>query len=164
MSGDFNSLASFASHLVAREVATVVALGAGLEVVAKKIEATAKDEIGHYQPATGPFPEWAPLADTTEAEKARLGYPSDAPLLREGQLRDSIEHEVSGLEAVVGSKSDIAAYQEFGTKTIPPRPFIGPAAFRNQKDIEKAVGAAAVLGLAGGNPIAQSLGYDMQIR
>ena len=155
------SLASFAEHLVMREIATLEALHHGLDAVAKKIEATAKEEIGVYQPEVGPFQEWAPLADSTENEKARLGYAVDAPLLRDGTLRDSIKHEVAGLEAVVGSESDIAAYQEFGTDKIPPRPFIGPAAFRNKENIEKMIGGAVVTGLIGGEVIHPSLGYNI---
>ena len=49
-----------------------------------------------------------------------------------------------GNEAVVGSKSDIAFYQEVGTPTIPPRPFIGPAAFKNKEKICQLLGEAVV--------------------
>src|SRR5574340_1454777 len=122
---EFDSLAKFAEHLAVASVSIAVAEHKALEQCARLVEKTAKESIGEYQPESGPFPSWAPLADSTEAEKARLGYPVDAPLLREGDLRDSIEHEVEGLEAVIGSKSEIAEYQEFGTEHIPPRPFIG---------------------------------------
>jgi HK97 gp10 family phage protein len=160
---EFESPALFAEHLVAMAVAVEKSAQQGLKKAAKLIESDAKRQIGHYQPEVGPFQDWAPLADSTEAEKARLGYPSDAPLLREGDLRDSIEHEVVGLEAVVGSKSDIAEYQEFGTDKIPPRPFIGPAAFKNKDKIQKILGEALVTGLVGGEVIHQALGYDIEI-
>jgi hypothetical protein len=55
------------------------------------------------------------------------------------------------------------AYQEFGTPTIPPRPVIGPAAFRNKAKIMKIIGASAVLGMTNGVRIHSSLGYDMEI-
>lgn len=160
---EFDSLERFAEHLAVASVAIVQLEHKALEKCARLVEKTAKDEIGQYQPAVGPFPEWAPLADSTEYEKTRLGYPVDAPLLREGDLRDSIEHEVRGNEAVIGSKSDIAAYQEFGTATIPPRPFIGPAAFRNHEKIKRILGAAVMGGLAGGSAIHRALGYDSEI-
>lgn len=156
------SLAEFADHLLLTEIKTVIAMQLGLERVTSVIEADAKSRIGFYQGAVGPFQDWAPLAESTETEKARLGYPLDAPLLREGDLRDSIEHEVGALEAVVGSKSEIAAYQEFGTAAIPPRPFIGPAAYNNKDKILKIIGAATVAGLTGGDPIHASLGYDIK--
>lgn len=157
---EFDSLAQFAEHLAAVSVAVVVAEQRALEKVAQLVENTAKDEIGHYQEAAGPFPAWDDLADSTEAEKARLGYPVDAPLLRTGDLRDSIQHEVSGADAVIGSKSDVMEWQEFGTSRIPARPVIGPAAFRNKEKIQRIIGAAAVEGLTGGEVIHHALGYD----
>lgn len=161
---NFNSLAEFASHLVVLETSEAIALHKGLDHVAKLIEKTAKSEIGHYQDAVGPFPAWADLADSTEAEKSRLGYPVDAPLLRTGELRESITHETHGFVAIIGSKSKIMEYQEFGTKNIPPRPVIGPAAVRNQENIQKIVGAAAVSGLVGGELIHPLMGYNMDIK
>lgn len=161
---EFDSLAEFAERLALASVAVVAAEQKALKQCARIIEKTAKEQIGEYQPAVGPFAAWEPLADSTEAEKARLGYPVDAPLLREGDLRDSIEHEVQGMEAVIGSKSEIAEYQEFGTEKIPPRPFIGPAAFRNREKIHSILGAALVAGMVGGEAIHQSLGYDMEIK
>lgn len=134
-----------------------------LEKCAVLIEKDAKAQIGYYQGVVGPFQDWAPLAESTEAEKARKGYALDAPLLRDGTLRDSIEHEVVDREAVIGSKSDIAYYQEFGTATIPPRPFIGPAAFKNKKNIQHILGAAIVEGVTGGQLIHPSLGYDFEV-
>lgn len=160
---EFADVATFAMHLLTLNAAIEHHAHKGLGKAAKIIERDAKRQIGHYQPEVGPFQDWAPLADSTEAEKARLGYPADAPLLRDGQLRDSIQHEVSGLEAVVGSKSDIAEYQEFGTRTIPPRPFIGPAAFKNKEAVQKILGASLVQGLIGGSPIHPSLGYDFEV-
>lgn len=160
---EFNSLQAFAAHLVMMQTAEIAAIERGLEAAARAIKKTAKSEIGHYQLAAGPFPGWSLLAASTEADKAAKGYPENAPLLREGDLRDSIEHETHHLEAVIGSKSDIAAYQEFGTNKIPPRPFIGPAAFRNKEKIKKILGSAVVAGLVGGDVIHESLGYDMEV-
>ena len=81
-------------------------------------------------------------------------------------LRESIQHEVDGtighLEAIIGSKSDIAEYQEFGTEKIPPRPFIGPAAFNQKDKIQQLLGEAFVEGLVGGESIHRSLGYDFE--
>ena len=159
---EFNSLASFALHLVKLEATEVLALHHGLKQVAEHIEKTAKDEIGYYQPAVGPFPAWQELAESTKADRMNKGYDPDEPLLRDGTLRDSIVHEVGGLEAVIGSKLDIALYQELGTEKIPPRPFLGTAAFISKKKIEKILGAAAVSGLLGHKIIHPSLGYDFE--
>lgn len=131
----------------------------GLEVASKLIQKRAQDSIGHYQDAVGPFPAWAPLAESTQAERSALGYTADDPLLRSGELRRSIEREVHPDHAVIGSKDEKAAWMEFGTSRIPPRPFIGPAAFRSKKEIHEILGTAAVRGICGGQRIGR-LGYD----
>jgi phage gpG-like protein len=157
---EFNSLAAFASHLLAVEAAEVLALHHGLKAVAKAIEATAKAEIGHYQPAVGPFQAWPELADSTKADRVRQGFSENDPLLRTGEMRDSISHEVSGLEAVIGSDSDVMVWQELGTKTIPPRPVLGPAALLNEEKIKEILGKAAARGLLGGASMPAGLGYE----
>lgn len=160
---EFDDLTTFAAHLVRAELAVRRTTVVALDRAAGIIERDAKKRIGRYQPAVGPFQDWAELADSTQEERARLGYPTNEPLLRDGTLRASIQREVQGTEAVVGSKSDIAAYQEFGTRTIPPRPFIGPAAFANKAKIERILGEAVLEGLSGGQRIHSALGYDMNL-
>lgn len=135
----------------------------GLAECAKLIEQTAKDEIGFYQSATGPFPAWADLAESTEQEKARLGYPLNAPLERTGKMRDSIKSESNGHEAIIGSQEETLVYHEFGTEKMPPRPVLGPAVVMNERKIKRIIGHAAVSGLVGGSPIHASLGYDKDV-
>ena len=146
---EFKSLGEFAQYLATREFTLHEALHLGLEVVAKKIEKTAKDEIGVYQPAVGPFPAWSPLAESTMEDRAAKGYPENEPLLRDGKLRDSITHEVEGHEAMIGSDSDIAVYQELGTGRIPPRPFLGSAVVHDEKFMLGTLGEAAVAAIGG---------------
>jgi HK97 gp10 family phage protein len=159
----FGSMGQFAEHLLTAATAEAIALHNGLEKCAKLIEKTAKAEIGHYQPAVGPFQDWAELADCTKDNRTRQGYTENDPLLRTGELRDSITHETAGLEAIIGSTSPVMAYQEFGTPSIPPRPVIGPAAFRNKAKIQKIIGLSAISGFTYGSRIHTSLGYDMEI-
>ena len=161
---EFASPLDFSLHLLELSHRIEKIEETALEKCAVLIEKDAKSQIGFYQQEVGPFQNWAELADSTEADKVRKGYETDAPLLRQGDLRDSIEHEVVGKEAVIGSKSDIAEYQEFGTPTIPPRPFIGPAAFRNKDKIQKILGNAILEGITGGEAIHAALGYDMDIK
>ena len=160
---EFRSLGDFAGHLLTLQAAEAIALHKGLERCALAVEGSAKAAIGFYQPGVGPFPTWELLADSTEAEKARLGYEEGAPLLREGELRDSISHEVTALEAAIGTSSDVGLYQEIGTATIPPRPFLGPAMLHNSARIQRILGGAAVSGLLGGEAIHASLGYAGEI-
>lgn len=160
---DFASPLEFSLHLAELSHRIEKIEHTALEKCALLIEKDAKAQIGFYQPAVGPFQDWAELAESTEAEKARKGYLLDAPGLREGDMRDSIKHEVEGREAVVGSEDEKLEWFEFGTPKQPPRPVIGPAAFRNKENIQKILGAAAVEGITGGQLIHSSLGYDFEV-
>jgi phage gpG-like protein len=142
--------------------AQVVVMHSGLKQAALIVEAAAKEQIGHYQPAAGPFPAWAPLKPATEERKARMGYPLNAPLLATGEMRDSITHEVHEAEAVIGSTDPKMVYHELGTSKIPPRPVMGPAVYRNRERIKAVIGAAFVSGLLRGKRLPAP--YDIEIR
>lgn len=157
---ELNSLGSLALHLIAAEAMVLKEMQDGLEACAVKIEATAKAEIGHYQSSVGPFPAWADLADSTEAEKARRGYPADAPLEATGGMRESITHKTETLDTVIGSTDPKMVFHEFGTMRMPARAVMGPAVFRNKEYIRRVLGQATVRGLVGGSRIHGSLGYD----
>lgn len=59
-------------------------------------------------------------------------------------LRESIVSQSDGLEAVVGSNAPGAARQEFGTESIPPGPFLAPAAIENQDATQRIIGEAVL--------------------
>lgn len=139
-------LEQFAMEMSSASASIATGLEAGFRVIVKEIEETAKEEIGVYQPAYGPFDAWAPLAESTKADRVRRGYSEDEPLLRSGELRDSIESEVTGLAAIVGTKSEIGSWQEVGTENIPPRPFIGPAYVRKIDPLMESLGRAILRG------------------
>jgi HK97 gp10 family phage protein len=73
------------------------------------------------------------------------GEMHDAPWLRSGVLRASVTHEADDTEAVVGSADPVAIYQECGTRTDPPRPFLAPAGAAEAPRLAAEI-AAAVLG------------------
>ena len=150
---EFSSIAGMVAHLSTMAAAQALTLNRGLKECAVAIEATAKGEFGHYQPEVAPFAGWVELAERTKADRLALGFTEDDPLLRSGALRDSVSNQVSGLEAVVGSTSDIMVYQELGTDKIPPRAVLGPAAIRNKKLIIKTLGHAAAEGLLYGSGV-----------
>ncbi|TPD93608.1 hypothetical protein FJP68_14565 [Pantoea vagans] len=139
-------LEQFAREVSSASASIATGLEAGFRVIVKEIEETAKEEIGVYQPAYGPFDAWAPLAESTKADRVRQGYSEDEPLLRSGELRDSIQSEVVGLAAIVGTRSEIGLWQEVGTDRIPPRPFIGPAYDRNMDPLIESVGKTIIQG------------------
>jgi HK97 gp10 family phage protein len=170
---EFASLGEFAGHLAKLSLEEGLWLQAGLDAAAAKIEREAKKEFGHYQPATGPFPEWPELADSTQDRREQLGFTPNDPLLMTGSLRASISREIHGLDAVVGSTSDLMIYHEFGTSRMPARPVLGPAAYRHRRELETLVATAAFMGIIGARsfaiaelktggqlPVHESLGYD----
>ncbi|KAF1004102.1 MAG: hypothetical protein GAK36_00127 [Pseudomonas sp.] len=160
---DFKDLGSLALHMAGQEAALLASLHAGLEKCAKRVEQTAKSEIGNYQAGIGPFPAWAELADSTEEHKAKMGYPPDSPLLASGSMRASITHSTSILEAVIGSTDPKMVFHEFGTPKMPARPVMGPALLTNKEFIRRTLGAATVAGLIGGQAIHASLGYNSSV-
>ncbi len=147
MTRRLSSLNELAKVLSQNSKRAVEQAEAGLVEAARLIQADAQSRLG----GEGGTPsDWAPLASATEARKAALGYESDAPLAGSGALRDSIVVEQDGATVTVGSTLDVAAYQEFGTATIPPRPFLGPALLAQHEQIVKLVGERAVAALLGG--------------
>lgn len=147
----FSSFGSFGVHLINLAARGGIFEHDALETACAEIEKLAKDKIGDYQPQAGPFAAWKSLADSTREQKEALGYaPPDNPLLRTGELRDSIEHKVVGTEGHVGSDSDIAVYQELGTSSIPARSFLGGAAFELAPQIAGKIGVEYVAFLSGG--------------
>lgn len=148
---EFAHIGEMVAHLATMAAAETLALHHGLKKCAVAIEATAKSEIGHYQGEVGQFAAWAPLAESTQADRVAKGLTPDDPLLRTGKLRESISHHLDTLEAVIGSTSDVMVYQELGTAAIPPRAVLGPAAIRNKQLIMNTLGHAAAEGLLYGS-------------
>jgi hypothetical protein len=121
----------FAKILEAGAAQAKVWLADDIAEIGKHQQVVAAELIGHE------IPEWAPLAESTIAEKERLGYvghvsPTD-PLLRTGANRDSIAVEVDpiALEEATGSNRKEFLWMEMGTDSphpIPPRPSLAIAA------------------------------------
>ena len=148
---EFRSIAAFVTHIAEVDVVQREGQAIGLERAAVIIETEAKAEIGHYQEAVGPFAAWAELADSTKADRVQRGFSENEPLLRTGALRDSIQHRSDNSDAMIGSDSPIAEYQELGTATIPPRSFLGGAAARKSEEAVNEIGRHIVAGLIGVN-------------
>lgn len=146
---EFGSMAAFAEHLGTVIVAEIGAEHSALERAAQLLEKAVKAKFGEYQPQAGEFVAWAELADATKADREKQGFAENEPLLRTGELRDSVGHKVGSHEAAIGSNSDIAVWQELGTARIPPRSFFGSAAVENSDKIKKIVGEMVVVALVG---------------
>lgn len=157
----FDSPGEFALFLKRAAALARAEQAKGLREASEMFAAEARGYIGHYQQEHGPFPEWPKLAETTlegfTSEsghhfpgKIELGYsPPDNPLLREGDLKDSIRPAHNETHAVVGSDSDVAVWQELGTKKMPARSFLGRAVFVNAQEAAKIVLSAVLTPLIG---------------
>jgi hypothetical protein len=109
------------------------------EIVEKK----AKSAIGKEHEM------WPDLAPSTIVDKQAQGFPTPKPLLRTGEMRESIGHVAIGNEGYVGSNSPIAVYQELGTKHIPPRSFLVSSAISSEDKIHRMAAAATMAALSG---------------
>src|SRR5579872_1078512 len=75
-----------------------------VERACQMVEDEAKGSLGSYHRG------WKQLAQSTQTERVREGFPANEPGLRTGAMRDSIEHEVhrtiDGAVGHVGSNDD----------------------------------------------------------
>jgi hypothetical protein len=126
---EFSSFGDFARHLEALAAGMPAVELFVLQRIGVLVKERAKEKIGDYQSEAGPFAAWAPLADTTKADRLRKGYSEDDPLLRSGEVRESIDYVTLPPEVVIGSPLDIALWLEMGTEKMPPRSFLGASAF-----------------------------------
>lgn len=129
---EFNNPAEFAEFLASRRLGMEHAL----HEIGEELEKKAKEKFGHYQDG------WAQLAPETEEQKARQGFPADAPLLATGDLRESVGHTVGNMEVAIGSTDEKMIYHEFGTPTIPPRPVFGPLLEENKEYVLNTIAKA----------------------
>ena len=146
---EFKSLGDFARYLGDLERMLRPGDRRALRQAARLLQKHAKAKFGEYQPQAGSFVAWAQLAQSTMDERARLGYPEDEPLLREGELRASIERQSDDREAQVGSNDDIMVLQELGTSRMPPRSVLGSTGVECAEEVAKLVGWSVYLALTG---------------
>lgn len=146
---NFSSPKQFAAHLIRLAAESHAVMHHAVTISADEIKDTAQGIIGQYQDAIGPYPKWEDLADSTEAEKARLGYSVDAPLLRTGEMQKSIEQRTIGTEAEIGSNDRKMIWHELGTDRMPPRPVLGPAAMHSKDRVAHFVGKTTLAWLSG---------------
>jgi phage gpG-like protein len=139
----FFTLLEFVAQIPAIERDVHAAGPAIVERACQIVQKRAKANIGKEHEA------WPPLAASTIADKARSGFKTPAPLLRTGELRDSIEYTVRGTEGCVGSDNPKAVWHELGTSRIPPRSFLVGAAIASGPRISRMAAAATVSALSG---------------
>ncbi|AJG19074.1 phage protein, HK97 gp10 family [Cupriavidus basilensis] len=146
---EFKSFGAFATHLARLAATSEVVTHHIVDKAAEEIQKTAQGIIGDYQDAVGPYPAWEELAESTQAERSRLGYSENDPGYRDGKMQRSIERTVEGNEAVVGSNDPHLVWFDQGTPHQPPRPVMGPAALHSEGRVKAIIGATAFAWLAG---------------
>jgi phage gpG-like protein len=148
----FNSVGDFVQYM-SGQAATLPALEhAVLNTVGRLVKHEAQRVIGTYDYG------WSPLAEATQQDRVRKGFPADEPLLRTGELLRSIEHKVVGRTVHIGSDLDIAMFQELGTQRIPARPFLSGALAHKQEYAVSLVGRAVAKHLQGGDGLSVDAG------
>jgi hypothetical protein len=95
------------------------------------------------------FENWPALAPATIEDKLSKGFPVPSPLLRTGALRDSIGHnvetpQIGRVVVTLYATAEYAPFQELGTETVPPRPFIGPTAFEDVARAQRRIQSLAI--------------------
>jgi hypothetical protein len=146
---EFKSFGAFAAHLERLAAVSPEVKHHALDKSAEEIQSTARGMIGEYQAAIGPYPAWEELADSTQAERARLGYSENDPGYRSGAMQRSIERKVEGSDAVVGSNDQDLVWFDQGTVKQPPRAVLGAAAIHSRPRVMRIIGETVFAWLGG---------------
>jgi phage gpG-like protein len=144
---EFKSFATFATHLQLLAIEGKIVRRGIVEAGAQEVQDTARGMIGFYHDD----PHWPELSPEYEAAKVKAGYEADAPLLRTGEMRDSITHSISldGNSATIGTDDQKMVWHELGTDRMPPRPVMSPAGAHSAPRIVHMATKAAVAWVAG---------------
>lgn len=146
---EFKSFGAFALHLERLAATSGEVKHHILDKAGEEVQKTAQRMIGDYQQAVGPYPAWEELADSTKAERSRLGYSENDPGFRTGEMQRSVQRTVSSEEMAVGSNDPHIVWFDQGTPKQPPRPVFGPAALHSMDRVKTIIGATAFAWVAG---------------
>lgn len=172
MTKHFDNFGDLALEFLTLGPSLVANLHTGMDNLGGALVRRMEAKIGKYQGASGGFPAWAPLAQSTEDRKQAAGYRLDAPLLATGEMGESFKHTVGVNDLVAGSTDPKMVFHEFGTAKMPPRPVVGPVGFESKELIQATMGSALVSAFVGADvarglasaEVHESLGYRFQIR
>jgi hypothetical protein len=78
---------------------------------------------------------WPQLAQATQDDRISKGYAENEPGLREGDMRDSIEHVSNSHDATIGSNDQKLVWFEVGTVNQPPRPVLQRALHERHEEV-----------------------------
>lgn len=173
----FESISDFVAYLRRIQAMADLRMQRGLREAGSIVQEEARQSIGAYQGAAGPFAAWEPLARSTlegftdrhghhHPGKEELGFaPPDNPLERTEQLKGAIELSTRRNLAVVGvpdedvgdgspedpfrNLGEVAYWTEFGTEKMPARSFLGRSLFVKEEEVVSIIGHTAAAAVAG---------------
>lgn len=130
----FESFDALADEIDRRTVALPAAVREAAAAAGALAVEASKKMIGHYQPAVGDLPAWAPLTDATKADRTAKGFTPDDPLLRSGELRDAVEFKPAVDGVGIGVFGDsrlatIARAMEYGYYNVRAGRFVAPRSY-----------------------------------
>src|ERR1700745_1703668 len=110
MTVNFSNILAFTAHLetIRRDMHAL-----GPSIVRHGAEAI-RQQARNYTGPSEAGPQWPQLAQSTQKDRVKKGFAANEPLLRTGELRDSIEITIShdGMSAEIGSNNEKAVWHE----------------------------------------------------
>ena len=97
-----------------------------LEEIGRNLQDSTKSRIRDTKTSPNGRP-FAPWSYATFLARQKDGTAAGGILYKSGRLFNSIQYQVTGKQVEVGADSSApyAAYLQFGTDKMPPRPFVG---------------------------------------
>lgn len=138
-SRNFSSLSEFVAYVDDLAAGVELPFAAAAERVSDVLHERAMKVFGDNL-------KLAPLAESTQQERAALCYAADEPLVRDGQLlRDRVEREHTATSGAIGSSEVVRAYHELGYNApksvpVPARPVFKTALDESHADVEALLG------------------------
>ncbi len=95
-------------------------------------------KFGSYEinSGVGPYQAWPQLAQVTQDDRVSLGYTPNDPLVRSGELRESVKYKSGWRWAEVGTNNKVMLYHELGSsdgRHPPQRAIFGPVLLENEE-------------------------------
>lgn len=132
------TLESFAKELGSIRAKVPINLSIAAQSIGEVLDDKATKILGTYQFSDmGGFAPWDELSWITKLNRIDDGYTPNDPGVASGEMRSTIDFNVSGHSVQMGSNSPHIEQFEYGVgRKQPPRPVIGLAAHRSEHEVD----------------------------